>query len=563
MRSRTSLFNKTVLLKDITRFCPVWIIYSVLMLMPALGTISTASLQNPSVLAAELGWGVSGMAISCMVYAMVCAFFLFGDLFKSRLCNALHAFPMRRESWFATHTLAGILFFLVPTTAVAVLYLPYLGQYGSIALLWLLASTVMYLFFFALAAVCVMLTGSRFAASAVYLIINFFSVLCYWFVSTYYAPLLPGLYIRDDIFFWFCPVAVLSSNELFLFEDAEYLNGLTYNEWTYQYQGLTDGWWYVGITGALALALLGLGVVLYRKRKLEAAGDFLAFRKPMPVFLVIFALSIGAIFQGIFGLLDSNVISMLIGLVVGCYAGQMLLRRTVKVFDKRSAIWCGAIVGALALTLAVTAIDPLGLTRWTPEPEQVRSITLSDNYDHSDESDYYYSYDKSATVTDPALIEKLVSIHEKILTEDLSVDQNTAYMLYDEVHAIHLTYHMNDGREVVRRYYYTDATVYNELEPFYSAVSFVLGYDDFDEFFSHVVSVSLDGQKLSSGASAKALLAAVWADCEAGNMAQNQSYLNATDYYIEIETEDQYLDLTVYESCTNTLAWIKNRADTY
>ena len=44
MKSRTSLFNKTVLLKDITRFCPLWIIFSILNIMPVLGNVSTTAM---------------------------------------------------------------------------------------------------------------------------------------------------------------------------------------------------------------------------------------------------------------------------------------------------------------------------------------------------------------------------------------------------------------------------------------------------------------------------------------------------------------------------------------
>lgn len=175
MKSRTSFFNGTVLRKDITRFCPVWIIFLILNILPTLGNISTAlMIQEKNSLAAQLAQDTDSWALISFVYAIVCALLLFGDLFKSRMCNALHALPLRRESWFATHALAGLLFFLVPSALVALICLPFLGQYWFVAPLWLLAATIMFLFFFALAIFCVMLTGGRFAASAVYLLINFF-----------------------------------------------------------------------------------------------------------------------------------------------------------------------------------------------------------------------------------------------------------------------------------------------------------------------------------------------------------------------------------------------------
>ena len=579
MRSRTSLFNKTVLLKDITRFCPVWIIFLVLNILPALGNISSALMTSEeNYLAAQLAWGTGSWALISFGYAMVCALLLFGDLFKSRMCNALHALPLRRESWFATHVLAGLLFFLVPSALVALICLPFLGQYWFVAPLWLLAVTIMFLFFFALAILCIMLTGGRFAASAVYLLINFFSMLCYWMVETYYAPLLPGLHIRDDVFEWLSPLALLTRNDYFLFEQTEVsLGELT--AYPFTFQGLTEQWLYLGIIGILAIALFALALVLYKKRKLECAGNFLAFPKTQPVFLVIFALAVGAMFQTIFNLFDSSIVSMIIGIVIGSYTGQMLLRRTVRVFDKRSFFWCGSLACALILTLALTEIDPLGLTRWTPEPEQVTSITLSDNYEFEGNMEYsgveyyyeydggvkyYYGYDKAITVTDPEDIAKIVSVHQRILSQEAYIKPEAIYQYNPYLAPVHITYHMADGRDVVRRYYVSSQALYQELEPFFSAAQFLLGFSDFNAFASHVGSVSLDGEIIHDGMSEfTSLLEAVWADCKEGTLYQGSNNFNySSGHWITIHTDTDYIELEVFSNSENTLKWIKNRKST-
>lgn len=574
MKSRISLFNKTVLRKDITRFCPIWIIFAVVNLMGWLGNINILTASEENYLAAQLAWDLEGQALISFGYAIICALFLFGDLYKGRLCNALHALPLRRETWFATHTLAGILFFLVPNLAVAAICLPFMGQSWFVAPLWLLASLAMYLFFFALATVCIMLTGNRFAAGAVYILINFFSLLCYWLVETYYAPLLPGLHIQDTAFLWFCPVALLSSQDYFLVNEVEISysssSAVDWNYishgWRYEIQGLTDAWLYIGIAAVLAIALFALGVVLYRRRKLESAGDFLAFRKPQPVFLVIFSLAVGAGFQTIFGLFDSNMVSMIIGLVIGSFAGQMLLRRTVKVFDKRSFLWCGFLACGLILTLVLTYIDPPGLTRWTPKPEQVTSITLANDYEYVETptggSIYYYDY-QSVTVTDPEKIQTIVSVHQKILSQDAYMMPDSVYLYNPSLYPIHVTYHMDDGRDVVRRYYVTEYSLYQQLEPFFSDPEFILGYSDLETLLSHVDTLFLDGNEIRTAADARALLEAVWADCEDGHMNQRDKYYGVTDYYIDIQLDSgRYLSLQIYSDCENTLAWIKTRNNT-
>ena len=62
-------------------------------------------------------------------------------------------------------------------------------------------------------------TGNRFAAVAVYAILNFAALIAYWFVSTIYEPMLYGVSIPTVWFRLLCPVAEMASNEeLVLFD---------------------------------------------------------------------------------------------------------------------------------------------------------------------------------------------------------------------------------------------------------------------------------------------------------------------------------------------------------
>ena len=117
MKSRTSYFNGTVLKKDLTRFAPVWALYGVFLLL----CLTLLFDEEPGRMARSLMDLFSGMSLVNLLYAGLCAALLFGDLFNSRLCNALHALPMRREGWFLTHVTAGLLFCLIPCGLVAAL----------------------------------------------------------------------------------------------------------------------------------------------------------------------------------------------------------------------------------------------------------------------------------------------------------------------------------------------------------------------------------------------------------------------------------------------------------
>ena len=125
MKLRTSSC-KTAFAKDLTRFAPVWGLYLVGILLALLpGLVG----DEPATVGDTLGRSLGGFAVLNLAYAALCAQLLFGDLFRSRLCNALHALPLKRSHWFFCHVGAGFVFSLVPNTLCALVIMPLLGQY--------------------------------------------------------------------------------------------------------------------------------------------------------------------------------------------------------------------------------------------------------------------------------------------------------------------------------------------------------------------------------------------------------------------------------------------------
>ena len=172
MKSRTSFFHKTVFKKDLTRFAPVWGVYLIFLLLVTVGIsgerFAYYRLQNVRECITAFAW-------INLIYAAVVAQMIFGDLYNSRMCNALHSLPLRRESWFTTHVASGIACSLLPSLAAALIALPVLRlESGWMAIFWwLLASELQYLFFFGIAVLCVMLSGNRLGQIAGYGILHF------------------------------------------------------------------------------------------------------------------------------------------------------------------------------------------------------------------------------------------------------------------------------------------------------------------------------------------------------------------------------------------------------
>ena len=543
MKSRISYFNGTAFLKNITRFAPVWAIYLAGCLLVLLGIISNS---QPSAAFDTLEETILLMAVVNMAYALMNGELLFGDLFNSRLCNALHSMPMRREGWFLTNVTAGLCFGFVPHLILALCFLPKLEWYWTSAFVWLLAVNLEYLFFFALAVFCAFCTGNRFAMALVYGLVNFLSLLAGWLVETLYIPLMDGILFNWEPFERFCPVVGLVS----CYDYFDFYDKITRS------QGPSEGWIYLIVLTGLAVILLVGSLLLYRKRKLESAGDFMAVKGLSPVFRVIYTLTAGAMFHLFSELfLDSGtrIIFLLVGLIIGYFTGHMLVQRQVKVFNGRTFLGFGVLAVVLFGSMGVTMLDPLGIVSWVPEAAQVEYAEIGNE-------SYVYRWANPAQLTEKEQIQDALEIHREIL------DENSEENLAD----VYLTYHLKDGRTVYRKY---DVNVLSEpgrkLNEYFSDPAYLLGYADWEAYLDSKPTVQVEN-KTFTGDEARELLEAIKADCDAGNMTQDWAYHDAygkgsyTWVYLDgaFDDIDGYYygtELTVYEDAVNTVAWLKER----
>lgn len=544
MKLRALSFNKTLLRKDIFRFAPLWAIYLIGGLLVMLTSFSGgADAQDARWLSNTMG----PFAIINMIYAVLSAQMLFGDLYNSRLCNALHALPMRRETWFCTHIVSGLLYSVVPHLVGAVCFMPILGQHSWVALVWVAVMLMEYLFFFGVAVFCVMCTGNRFAQVAVYAIVNFLSLIVYWFVTVIYQPLLYGVEISEDVFALLCPVAKMAGyTQLLKFEWIMQRDSLGFvlGEGYYVYMGPGEGWGYLGICAGIGVALMVAALFLYRRRKLECAGEFLAIDGLKPVFAVIFALCAGAIVaafgQGIMGT-DGYLVFLIIGLVVGWFAGQMLLQRTVRVFKGRSFAHLAILGLALALTVGLTAWDPVGITRYVPKAENVQTAEFTQGG--------FYSYsDVDIKTEDAEAIGEIQNIHQLILNER---GQDSRHY-----RTISIRYTLKSGRQVTRRYQvYTNSRAWIKIQNLYSKPENLLGETEWVNWYNSVTNVYFNGhtiQEIVSDYNKKQareggeiisahtmkteLLMAIWEDANAEKLTKSQYYdKEICQYYVDYE----------------------------
>lgn len=546
MKFGTSFFNPTVLKKDITRFAPAWALYLVGALLVMLGFSSTET--DSKLLAQNLNTLIGLLAVVNLAYALLNAQLLFGDLFHARLCNALHALPLRREGWFLTHVISGLLFSLVPNVIVGLCLMPRLDAYWPMAAAWIGGLTMSYLFFFGAAVLSAMCTGNRFAMTLVYGLLNFLSIIVLWVAKFLYEPQMFGIDMDSAPFQFLCPVWYLTSREMWY----------TPESWKVPNQfGAASGLPYLWGIALIGAALLVLALLLYRRRKLESAGDFVTVKPLAPVFAVLYTLTAGIVlhlFREAFGLTDSLVF-LAVGITVGYLTGQMLLKRTVKVFTLRTFAGLGMVAVVLIGSLWLTRLDVCGIVRYLPAPEAVQTVTIGT-----------YSQKSGYQTSDPSEIANLVGIHSDILSGK-TADKGSSNFCLD------LKYVLKDGRQVQRSYdfFLTDDLV-SQLSTYLSRPEYVMEYTDWEEFRENIISVSFcyDDNNTFYGKDAREVLDAIKADCEAGIMAQDWALHNDGDVMpVELAVQKNNVDeyrfrsVTIWENCVNTLTWMEEHGVDY
>ena len=584
MKLRTSFFNGKVLLKNLTRFAPLWVLYTV---GEVLGLMAIDLDKEAAQIAADLVKIMGPVSVFHMVYALLVAACIFGDLFDSRMCNGLHAMPMRREGWLLTGLGSGLVFALIPAIVGGGIAMLFLDAQWWMALVWQGSSLLQFVFFFGLAVFSAMCAGKRLGMIAMYTVLNFFSMLVLWVVANLYEPLLPGVVISDYWFGKLCPVVSTV--------DATYLD--------YYYDYILGGFFrgflwdhivYLLVCAGAGLVFILLAWLLYRRRPLEKAGDFIAFRPLGIFFLVSYTLALGVLLYTFGDWLGwyRDYGFLTVGILIGWFTGWMLLERTIRIFTKKVfaglAVFLLLFVGSMGLTL----MDPLGVAAYVPKTEEIAAANL---YLQSDA--YYYTDDDGWNgwqITDPEEIGWVQQMHTSMYnTPQGSASGEKRTYFADRIRfafgklntseesciSTYVCYRLKNGMNVYRTYRVpVSSPVMAELETFFSDPRSVFAVDDYQKVKKNIHSISvytLGGDKhveLDSDAQMQTLLAAIEADCKAGLMAQHDQFHPSYDYTagIDINWNDIYKmsqmgeisgyrgeHVVVYGDCVNTLACLE------
>ena len=450
MTSKTSCFNSGLMRRSLLKGAPLWGLWLLFWLL----LLPVYLLTRQDLVPFEL----TRYLFDCLVvagtfgvffYGLAVAWFQFAWLYRTRSAYHYASLPIRRETQFVSRFLAGLLFHLGPALVVTLLTMAAGAAKGENvvlpALIFLACSTLMFLFYYGLAVFCAHLTGHVAAMPVLYLIANFLAPVLEYVLLLVADALIFGLSANQHLWpLWLSPLYYCLNRNVF---SMEWLNrgGVTIGY-------VFTGWKPVLLFGAAGLVLAILAFLLFRRRRMESAGDVIAVSWLKPVFRYGVTLCCGLTLGMIIATLILNssqihfgtlLVCILFASVVGFLAAEMLLEKTIRVFQKKNFLRLGGALVAMTLVLLACRYDVFGFTRYVPKADGVVSVSL----------------DGGKAVANSTVIEKTIALHQEIVANRHEVEENRG-----SFRAYRITYYLKDGGRV-ERYYRLPVGDYSDPDP--------------------------------------------------------------------------------------------------
>ena len=388
---------------------------------------------------------------------VVIAIALFSYLNKANSVNTLHALPFARRQLYISNIVSGITLFAVPQlltlASLFILKRPtflidYDGNLGTVDIFtseailnWFNIAFTSSLFVFALCVLGCILCGNGVIAFLTGCALNVIVPVCY-ICCEYYAM---------DSYFGFAEGS---------FFGKVLMNFHPLVELTTSYSTVA-----VCVYLAIALVIIALADALYYYRKMERCTDSYVFvwAKHVVGFLFMFIITTGifAIFGDLYGEPTGTVI-LVIGGIIGFALGQMISRKTFKIFDLTSLKNLVIYAVIMAAIIVGIKLDITGYQKRVPAVSSVKSVTIT-----APGLDPYRNYN-NITFNETESISYAVALHQSIVDnmDTLKFDEGSTTPWDVDRDYISITYDLG-GENELRRQYHIDSEFLEKQESLY------------------------------------------------------------------------------------------------
>lgn len=451
MKSKISFFNAGIFKSMLKRFWPLWTAYFAVWFMCLPLPLLVARLQGVkesavTVVTAAMKTSVEASVVSGFLMGILAAMAVFGFLYNSRSCGMIASTPVRREAVFCSAYLAGALPVLAANLFIAVLNWLFTLSSGiegacifKMNAILFAVNSMEFLIFFSISAFIAMLTANIVALPVLYLIFNFVFLGMEYVVRMLYGMFIFGYSDHPDC------VLEFMSPLIYLFTRI----GINVNISTGSAAVSLTNW--SALLGYIIAAVVFsvTALLLYRKRRMESAGDVIAVNSLRPVFkfcvtacaALCFGLLFFVIISTLFTSLSMSMLVLSAGLIIGAFIGyfasEMLLKKSFHVFK---GSWKGFVITAvLCIVFAFVCVtDLFDLSSQLPDIDDIEMIVCNreaGGYDVTERSDIEAILDVNKAIIDDR------DKYEGLDDTDL---ENTGY--------VSIRYKLKDGHSVYRGY---------------------------------------------------------------------------------------------------------------
>lgn len=397
MQCKKSYFEPTLAKHDLRRFWPLPV---TIMLLFALIMLSSFSSAMPKDLDLTAMVEVTGgdqpirwhtFASRSAVYdtgifvttiqiftALVSALLVMHHIHGRKQLQFYHGLPLSRRCLYITSTVTGYGMGLIPVLLVElVMMFMNLGNGGealpSVQLMGLTAAS--YTIYYAIGILACVLAGQTLGG-----------VILYWGMNCFVVAIMSG---GAGIARWI----LYGYNDSVLMEQVtQWLTPISYIQSVaspvYDQRGMPCGYSALPLViySIAGLLLLLLGGFLYQLRRGETAGEMISFPVIRSICKVLVALMSGlggAMVVGSMMSLQQDLsflsiaVMILVMLILGWFAAEMVIQKSFRVFGKRSVGQCLSLCALMLLLLVGAKLDIINYVNYTPDLTQVSQVQMS------------------------------------------------------------------------------------------------------------------------------------------------------------------------------------------
>lgn len=483
MKSKTSFFNKGIILDDIRRFGWISCVYTLalIFLLPLkilmLHTDEDMYYVANTVIKKQFYFrSAEPQGMLTIIIPVLLAIFLFRYIQVKVSVDMIHSLPINRSTLYRSHIAFGIVSLVVPVIINAIITIILnkslgLGAYYSIydVIQWI-ALTLLFDFIFFIAAVFMgMVVGSSVLQGA----------LTYVFV---FLPLGLTVLIAEILeIFIYGFTYNLDGGESKLSPMARIFDGFGNFDMSNRSITVTEIIVYI----VLCILLYFASEYVYNIRKLEAASSTIAFKGLQYVFKygVTFCamLLAGAYFQSAQNSTNWMIFGFIIGSLIGYFAAEMIVKKSLWVFTSIKGYGIYAVI-MIIMAMGIR-FDITGYEKKAPVLEKIQNIYFSEGYYDSGSAKYNINvYDDEKNLRD------IQSLHKKLIEDK---DKNKSLNREDR-RSVVFEYRLKDGDKIQRAYNISYDEYAKYFKPIYESKEFKnMRYEIFSLHSSDVEKITL------------------------------------------------------------------------